>query len=65
MKPPEFEENLTNNINAAMRSQVHPTILIGILHTKAVQLSQMLLKGEQPPEVNGENVVGLDQPQAL
>lgn len=65
MTPGDFENNITTNINAGLTSGVHPSILVGILYTKATQVSLMLLKGEQPAQPNGENVVGLEQPEKV
>lgn len=51
MTPKEFESNLVSNLNEAMRSGVHPSIIHTILHSKAYDLLMML---KQPPPPDGD-----------
>jgi hypothetical protein len=46
MSAQELEQNIVNNLNAAMGSGVHPTIIFTILHSKAFDIMVMM---KNPP----------------
>lgn len=50
MSPKELEENIVNNLNAAMRSGMPPSIIFTILHSKAYDLLMMMKTPPPPPD---------------